>query len=176
MKKTVFPVVAFFAVHISNAQRRTERGGPQKISSAKVTKLPEGAAFISYTHMKSIVVFFVIMSSLFAACNTNSGDIQTDPRSVAEAIFEAARSGKTEGLATLIDADADNDSKMIAQAATDKSIREEFQKYFSKAKVNGDPIIDGGSASVNILFGPDGTKEETFEMVQKDGKWYLVSF
>ena len=116
---------------------------------------------------------------LLVACNNKaakSGDAQASPKAVAEAIFDAAKNGKTGDLAALIDSEADSDSKMIAQAATDKSIEESFIKHFSKGKVAGEVTIDGDKASVPILFGPDGTKEETFQMVQKSGKWYLVSF
>ncbi len=126
--------------------------------------------------MKSIVILLLMATTLLNACGSKNKDAQTDPRTVAEAIFDAAKSGKTEGLAALVDMDADNDSKMIAKAATDKTMQEEFQKYFSKGKVAADPVITGETASVNILFGPEGTKEETFEMVRKNGKWYLSSF
>ncbi len=51
-----------------------------------------------------------------------------------------------------------------------------FKEYFSKGKVVGEATIEGDDAKVNILFGPDGTKEETFNMKKKDGKWYLMSF
>lgn len=126
---------------------------------------------------KTILLAVAITSTLFIACGESKpADAQGNPRDLAQAIFDAAKSGKTEGLAVLIDSDADNDSKMIAQAATDKTIGEEFRKYFAKGKVKDDPVIIGERASVNILFGPDGTKEETFEMVRKEGKWYLVSF
>lgn len=127
--------------------------------------------------MKSTIILLAMATILSTSCGSSKpADAQGDPRSVAEAIFDAAKSGKTDGLAVLVDVEADNDSKMIAQAATDKTIQEEFQKYFAKGKVAADPVINGETASVNILFGPDGTKEETFEMVRKNGKWYLSSF
>lgn len=114
---------------------------------------------------------------LFTACGESKpADAQDSPRAVAEAIFDAAKTGKTDGLAVLIAVDADGDSKMIAQAATDKKIQEEFRKYFASGKVSREPIINGDKATVDILFGPDGTKEETFEMVKKGEKWYLSSF
>lgn len=128
----------------------------------------------------SASIVLLAITTLFTACKSKAKDAQADPQahpgSVAEAIFAAARSENYSGLAVLIDADADTDSKMIAQVATDKSTQEEFKKYFSKGKVTGEPTVSGETASVNILFGPDGTKEETFQMVQKNGKWYLRSF
>lgn len=126
--------------------------------------------------MKPTISILLMTITLLYACNNKSKDIQSDPRAVADAIFDAARSGKTEMLASLVDAEADNDCKRIARAATDNGVREEFQKYFLKGKVTAGPVINGESASVSILFGPDGTQEETFEMVRKNGKWYLSSF
>ncbi len=122
-----------------------------------------------------VAVAFVFIAG--ASCNsTKTESPQASPRAVAETIFNAAKNGSCEGLPALIDTNADGDSKMIAQAATDKKIQEEFKTYFKKGKVVGEPVINEDKASVNILFGPDGNKEETFEMVKKDGKWYLQSF
>ena len=127
--------------------------------------------------MKSTIILLAMATTILTACGGGKAkDSQADPRSVAEAIFDAAQTGKYENLATLIDADADQDSKMIAQVATDQSLQEDFKKHFSKGKVAADPVVNGDKASVNILFGPDGTREETFEMVKKNDKWYLVSF
>jgi hypothetical protein len=125
--------------------------------------------------MKQLIVC-IMTAIVITACSSKPTDVQADPRSVAEAIFDAAQSGNCEGLAILVDTEADGDSKRIAQVATDKSMQEDFKKYFAKGKVAADPVITGDKASVNILFGPDGSKEETFEMVRKDGKWYLSSF
>jgi hypothetical protein len=127
--------------------------------------------------MKSTIILLAISTTIFIACGGGKAkDAQADPRSVAEAIFDAAQSGKYENLAALIDTDADQDSKMIAQVATDQSLQEDFKKHFSKGKVAAEPVVNGDKASVNVLFGPDGTSEETFEMVKKNDKWYLVSF
>ncbi len=115
-------------------------------------------------------------TTLITSCGGKPKDPQADPKQVAESIFDAAKSGHYEGLAVLVDTEADSDSKMIAQVAADASLQNEFKKYFSKGKVSGEPTIEGEKASVKILFGPDGDKEETFEMVKKNGKWYLQSF
>lgn len=57
-----------------------------------------------------------------------------------------------------------------------EGVREEFVRYFAKSQLKNEPVIDGEKATVDILFGPDGDKEETLEMVKKNGKWYLLSF
>ena len=95
---------------------------------------------------------------------------------MAEAIFDAARSDNYSNLKQLVDTDADEDSKMIARVPDDKEIQSKFKEHFSKGKVASSPVIEGDNASVNILFGENGTTEETFKMVRKNGKWYLSSF
>lgn len=122
------------------------------------------------------MIITIMATAVITACHSKPADPQSSPKALAEAIFNAAQSGNYNGLPALIDADADGDSKRIALAASDPATAQEFQQYFSKGKVNGEPVITGDKASVNILFGPDGTKEETFEMVKKEGKWYLQSF
>ena len=126
--------------------------------------------------MKSTIILLTMVTTIVSCGGGEQKNVQDNPKAVAEAIFDAAKNSNYTGLAALIDTDADNDSKMIAQAATDEKIKEEFNKYFSKGKVSGEPVINGEKASVSILFGPDGDKEETFEMVKKNGKWYLQSF
>lgn len=129
--------------------------------------------------LSTTIVLLAMVTIFIVACKSKTKeaqDAQADPRSVAEAIFDAARSGNYDGLAVLIDADADEDSKMIANVSGDKETQDQFKKYFSKGKVSDEPTVEGETASVNILFGPDGTKEETFKMVRKNGKWYLQSF
>lgn len=126
--------------------------------------------------MKKVLFLFAVVTVLLSSCSSKAKSSQESPRDVAESIFDAAKTGKYDGLAALIAPEADNDSKMIANAATDKDVAKSFQEYFSKGKVVGDPVIEGDNAEVKILFGPDGTKEETFKMVKKDGKWYLSSF
>lgn len=127
--------------------------------------------------MKIVLILLVMTTTVIAGCSSNSAkDPQANPTALAEAIFNAAKSGSYEGLSALIDAEADNDSKMIGQVAGDKTLQEEFKKQFAKGKVSGEPVISGETASVSILFGPDGTDQETFELVKRDGKWYLQSF
>lgn len=126
--------------------------------------------------MKIFISICIMTAILSTGCSGKAGDPQADPKALAEAIFDAAKSGNFQSLSAYIDSDADGDSKRIGQAATDPGIQEDFKKYFAKGKVSADPVIEGEKASVKILFGPDGTKEETFEMVKKGDKWFLHSF
>lgn len=131
--------------------------------------------------MKQFIFAAVIAVALFSSCsNKSGGGDQTTPKGVAEMIFSAARNGDYGPLKNLCD-DAlhpDGDSKHICEVATtsDEKLKSSFKEYFSKGKVVGEPTIEGDKAAVKVLFGPDGTKDETFNMMKKDGKWYMVSF
>jgi predicted small secreted protein len=131
--------------------------------------------------MKTIIFSFLIAASILTACKgkSGSGDAQSTPAGLANMIFDAAKSGDYSKLKSLCDAslDQDVDSKKLCEVADgDEKLKTMFKEYFSKGKVVGEPTIEGDAAKVNILFGPDGTKEETFNMQKKDGKWFIMSF
>ena len=132
--------------------------------------------------MKKLIFAAFIAVAILSACNgkksAGSGD-QSTPQAVANMIFSAASSGDYSQLKNLCDAslEPDGDSKHICDVTTgDDKLKASFKEYFSKGKVVGEPTIEGDKAKVNVLFGPDGTKEETFNMAKKDGKWFMVSF
>ena len=131
--------------------------------------------------MKKLICAAIIAAIILPACNSKSsgGGDQSTPQGVANMIFSAASSGDYSHLKDLCDAslEPDGDSKHICDVTNgDAELKESFKKYFSKGKVVGEPTIEGDNAKVKITFGPDGTKEETFNMTKKDGKWYMVSF
>ncbi len=104
---------------------------------------------------------------------------QSTPEKVLGAVFEAARSGELAGLAALLppSGKCDGDVKDVcgvAKAPADK--QKEFTEYFAKGKITGKARVDGKKAEVDFLFGPNGTKKETMELVQEGGKWYLAQF
>lgn len=117
----------------------------------------------------------ILLSPFFLfGCSSKSGGSQDTPEGVVNIIFDAAKSKDYSKLSTLCAPDADGDSKRICELSD--AMKEDFVNYFSKGKTNGSSTIDGDKAAVPILFGPDGTKEETMNLVKKDGKWYLQSF
>ena len=132
--------------------------------------------------MKHSFYAAVICLSLLSACGGKSGSgggDQTTPKGAAEMIFSAASSGDYSHLKDLCNdaLEPDGDSKRVCELANgDDEMKSSFKKYFAKGKVVGEPTVEGDNAKVSIMFGPDGTKEETFNMTRKDGKWYLVSF
>ena len=128
---------------------------------------------------KTILPLVLVAGMLFACKGKSGGGDQSTPQGVAEMIFSAAKSGDLGALKNLCDAtlEPDGDSKKICEVPDgDEKLKSSFKDYFSKGKVVGDPSIEGDKAAVKVLFGPDGTKEETFNMAKKDGKWYMVSF
>ena len=131
--------------------------------------------------MKRSIYAAVIAAALLTACGggKSGGSDQSTPQGAAEMIFSAARSGDFSHLPELCNpaVESDGDSKDVCAVATgEQKMKDSFKEYFSKGKVVGDPVIEGDNAKVNIMFGPDGTKSETFNMAKKDGKWYLTSF
>ena len=128
---------------------------------------------------KNILPLLIVACMLFACKGKSSGSDQSTPQGVAEIIFSSARSGDYAKLKDLCNAalEPDGDSKKICEVPDgEEKLKTSFKEYFSKGKVVGDPSIEGDKAAVKVLFGPDGTKEETFNMAKKDGKWYMVSF
>ena len=125
--------------------------------------------------MRNILIAAFAGVLVLTACGGKKSD-QSTPKGTAEIIFKAAKSGDYSHLKDVVAADADEDSKMIGSVETSTEMQEKFKSYFEKGMVDGEPVVSGDKAEVKIKFGPDGTKEETFNMVQKDGKWYLMSF
>ncbi len=130
--------------------------------------------------MKKIIFPLAVIAVVLLSCKSKSAsNDQGTPQGVAETIFSAAKSGDFSKLKDLCNAalDPDGDSKKICEVTDgDEKLKTSFKEYFSTGKVVGDPVIEGDKATVKVLFGPDGTKEETFNMAKKDGKWYMVSF
>jgi tetratricopeptide (TPR) repeat protein len=104
----------------------------------------------------------------------------TSPESVVQAVFDAAKSGDFAPLKELCDplGENDGDTQMICDMATDDTNREEFVQYFATGKISGEASISpqGDRAEVPFLFGPDGEREETMELINRDGQWYLFGF
>jgi hypothetical protein len=102
------------------------------------------------------------------------------PVDVMLAVFEAARTGQFDGLAELCDprGENDGDTQMICDLASDETHRDAFVEAFANGKLMGEAQIspDGMAAEVAFAFGPEGDQEETMELVNRDGQWYLFGF
>jgi hypothetical protein len=123
--------------------------------------------------MKKLLIVF--SSVLVLSCGgKKGGGSQDTPEGVANIVFDAAKNKDYSKLNAICAPNADNDSKHICDMKDED--KDSFVEYFSKGKVNGTATVEGDKAKVPIMFGPDGTKEETFNEVKIDGKWYLESF
>lgn len=109
-----------------------------------------------------------------------STDIHDDPLSVVQAVFDAAKSGDLSILSELCDPTGagDGDTKSLCSINNNSSQRgkEGFINYFKNGKITSNAVISGNRATVKFKFGPDGTKDEEFELNLVAGKWYLSSF
>ena len=98
------------------------------------------------------------------------------PRALAMSIFAIAKEGNLEALAGVADpVEADGDAKRVATVSTAPAPQQaEFKAAFATGQVT-EHKVEGDKATVEITFGPDGTKKETLNMVLRDKKWYLQS-
>jgi serine/threonine-protein kinase len=102
---------------------------------------------------------------------------RTDPESVVESIIWAARTGKTDHLPSLcLPGVGDGDVREVCAVTTDSPKWPSFVDFFSSAEVIG-AMRGPGGARVGIRLGPmAGRDEETIELVERGGQYYLESF
>lgn len=106
---------------------------------------------------------------------------QSKPEAVVAAIFSAAKSGDFSALKTLLPPSGKNDgdvTQVCTVADAEEKEAKSFRSFFQKGKISGKARIssDGSKAEVDFLFGPDGTKKETMNLLKENGRWYLGSF
>ena len=101
-----------------------------------------------------------------------------DPASVVQAIFLAAQTQKYEQLAGLCDplGEHDGDMDLICNMNAGHPDVASFVAFFANAQIAGEPVIDGDQAKVPVLVGSNGDQEETMNLIQRDGEWYLLGF
>ena len=102
----------------------------------------------------------------------------TDPVSVLQAVFTAARTEDFGILSGLCDplGENDGDTAMICAMSEDHPEVEMFIEHFATGRVIGEALIVGDRARVDFTFGPDGDEGETMGLVRRDGRWYLIDF
>lgn len=132
------------------------------------------------TTLKSLIILLSLSMTLMSCGGGGGGKLdQTNPKSVVEYIFSSAKSGDFSGLSQLCDPKGENDgdTKRICNLANEEAkVKDSFKEYFAKGTVVGEAEVEGDKAAVKFKFGPDGSKDETMNLVQRDGKWYLSSF
>ncbi|MCP4437852.1 MAG: hypothetical protein GY810_02830 [Aureispira sp.] len=135
----------------------------------------------------------IILLTSCAKTNTTmeSKSLNSSPVTVMQAIFKAAQTGKVDQLPSLLPpkelGECNGDCKAICNPGNESMRKElahnyttveQFKEYFAKAKIVGEPRIEGNKAHVDFLFGKDGTRKEikTINLQKLKGKWYLESF
>ncbi len=125
------------------------------------------------------------LALLFAAgCAKEIQDPQSDqvdfsdPKSVTAQIFHAAATGRPDNLRALCDprGENDDDTARICALTVGAPDWADFRAQFARAHLNGEPRVHGDRAAIHFVFGPDATRSETMELVQRDGRWYLSAF
>ena len=136
--------------------------------------------------LKYLLLLFACTTLVFS-CDREGGQSgkketyqvdHSDPTKVLQAVFDVAGGAEASVLGQLCDpmGQNDGDTRRICDLAGGFEPNDEFVLYFRNGKLNGDALIDGTLATVPFLFGPDGDREESMKMVQRDGKWYLSAF
>ena len=139
--------------------------------------------------MKNCYHFLLLIGclSFFVACESGGGASvksnsyqvdQSDPAKVLQAVFDVAAGAEASILGDLCDPKQQNDgdTRRICDLSTGFEQDDEFVQYFENAKLTGEVRTENSIAYVPFLFGPDGDREEIMELVERDGKWYLMSF
>jgi hypothetical protein len=102
----------------------------------------------------------------------------SNPAAVVQAIFTAAQTQDFSLLPSLCDplGENDDDTALICAITADHPDAADFVQVFANGKLNGEAVINGDTAEVPFLFGPQGDAEEIMSLVLRDGNWYLSGF
>lgn len=100
---------------------------------------------------------------------------QGTPKSLAAAVFAAAKSGNFAGMDKIASPTADQEVLDIANVAkTDTAFQRLFREHFATGRVVAEPYLDGkGGAFVSVLYGKAGDQEKLMIMAQQDGLWFF---
>jgi hypothetical protein len=105
-------------------------------------------------------------------------DDETDPATVLEQVFAAARMEDFGRLADLCDPQGENDgdTETICAITDDHPEQATFVSQFATGGIIGEARVEGDSAEIDFRFGPNGEWEETMTLINRDGQWYLLDF
>jgi hypothetical protein len=126
----------------------------------------------------------LVLASALGGCDKkvdDRGSSEVDfsnAKRVVSSVFYAAKSGESQHLATLCDPEGGSNRhalRVCAQVAGGEDWVE-FAEQFSQAKLIGEARITEDRALVNFVFGKNGTKRETMELVRRESRWYLLAF
>ncbi|MFT5778727.1 MAG: hypothetical protein ACI837_001683 [Crocinitomicaceae bacterium] len=137
---------------------------------------------------KTLTLFICCLVISIASAQPKSENFQSDPKRVLEEVFRAASEQDYSNLGKLCPPDRTNDGdtqRYICNiaAASEEGITE-FLSYFENARFTGEITYSTSSdgtkmAKVPFWFnhpGGESRSNETMNMVEIEGKWYLSSF
>jgi len=133
----------------------------------------------SILRINLVLLFSLTFNLAIGQTQTDNTQNQSDPSWVVNQLFEAANNGDYTILEKLCDPmeEGDGDTKTICGlASASEKVKTEFATYFKAGKIVGEPEINDNTASVPFKFGPNGERDETMNLVQREGLWYLSSF
>ena len=139
--------------------------------------------------MKNRIYISLLFTCLFGlmSCEKGQGKVEnkttyqvdhSDPSKVLQAVFDVAAGADAAILGNLCDPKGQNDgdTRRICDLAGGFDQEDEFVHYFQHAKLKGEARTENGMAYVPFLFGPQGDRDEEMELIERDGKWYLMRF
>ena len=106
-------------------------------------------------------------------------DFQKKPKIVLERLFNSAKYQRYENLLWLADPYDENDRDVDRITYVQSYSRKEqlnFTKEFSKGRIIGEPKINGETAEIEFLYGPNAKKKETMKLIKRNKSWYLLSY
>ncbi|MCK4762465.1 MAG: hypothetical protein KAW12_09730 [Candidatus Aminicenantes bacterium] len=125
------------------------------------------------------LLFMLVLLALGLSADEKKPAVDfSNPVKVVDAIFEAARNEDLTVLDQLCDPKGENDgdTRRICEMAKNPEMIEEFYEWFGKGKVTGAAVIEGDTAKVPFVFGPEAQHKEDMILVKREGKWYLSDF
>ncbi|MFK8044857.1 MAG: hypothetical protein AB8B72_05140 [Crocinitomicaceae bacterium] len=104
---------------------------------------------------------------------------KNSPKWLLKQVFKAAKSGDFSILSKLCDpiGELDTETQRLCDVEnTPPAAQKDFVKYFENGKISSDAMINGDSATVQILFGYENNASALINFVKRDGTWYMSSF
>lgn len=142
--------------------------------------------------MKQPGLLLLMLLSFLATSGQEKKNVidHSNLESIINAIFLAAKTNNPKLLKDLCPPTQENDGDTDCLCALYEEYKphqcesnshnrlswKEFVDYFSNGSIAGDGLVEENRAEVPILFGPEGNRKETINLVKISGIWYLLSF
>lgn len=119
----------------------------------------------------------IIVPLVLLGCSKAAPPDLSKPQGPIEALVAAAASSSDEHLAGLCDPkrECDRDALELCALKSGAQHWDRFVEQFDDGTPYGQPRVKGDKAEVRFMF-DDGHEIEKFQVVQRDGRWYLAAF